>query len=116
MSMVLTAALVRPRRVVKVGEDLCFDDWCIGVADVRSSGVSYDVNIRVSSRARGRVQRANGASVYMTDGQGRRFDPLLDARDLGIVLTHGEGVTPDWFVIGEGPPPFYKPAIVRLGT
>jgi hypothetical protein len=116
-----------PRRVAKVGDDLCFDDWCVAVADVKRTVVdklaSYDVTIRLSSRARGRVQRANGAAVYMTDSLGRRYDPLpdasavplttylkpgetvmakrlfqlpADALDPGIVFPHGEGVTPGW--------------------
>jgi hypothetical protein len=103
--------------------------------------VSYDVTIRLSSRARGRIQRANGAAVYMTDSLERRYDPLPDASavplttylkpgesvmakrlfqlpanavDPGIVFPHGEGVSPGWFIIGEGPPPFHKPAMVQV--
>jgi hypothetical protein len=145
LGIVLLVALAVPRRVAKVGNDLCFDDWCVAVADVKRTKVdtvaSYDVTIRLSSRARGRVQRANGASVYMTDSLGRRYDPRpdssalplttylepgesieikrifqlpADARDPGVVLTHGEGIGPGWFIIGEGPPPFHKPAIVQV--
>jgi len=145
MGIVLLVSLVVSRRVLKVGDNLCFDDWCVGVAEVNRTTVgtlaSYDVTIRVSSRARVRVQRANGASAYMTDGLGRRYDPLpdasaiplttylkpgesvdtrrtfqlpVDAREPGVVLTHGEGIGPNWFIIGEGPPPFHKPAIVQI--
>ncbi len=71
-----------PRRVANVGDDLCFDDWCVAVADVKRTIVdklaSYDVTIRLSTHAGGRVQRANGAAVYMTDASGRLDRPAND--------------------------------------
>ena len=86
--VLLGVASVSPQRIVNVGEDLCSDDWCLGVDGVSythelgtgetaatAKGVFYVVKIRISNRGLGRPQRENGVFVYLRDGQGRRYDP-----------------------------------------
>jgi hypothetical protein len=142
MSVVFVVALATPQRVYAVGEDRCFDDWCIAVEAAdrapAPAGVLYTVTLRLSSHA-GRVsQREKGVRVYLTDGQGRRFNPTpdpaatpldvllepgqavrtkrvflvpADAHDVGLTLSH-EG--PGWFIIGDDGNPLHKHAVVRL--
>ena len=87
LGMVIVVSLVTPQRVVAIGENRCFDDWCLAVegvahtpelgpaeATVRATGVFYVVTLRLSNGARGRPQRANSAAVHLWDGQGRRYD------------------------------------------
>jgi len=50
LTVVMVVSIVRPRRVYKVGETQCFDDWCITVTDARR-GQPYEVSLRLSSRA-----------------------------------------------------------------
>jgi hypothetical protein len=134
MAIVFVVALATPQRIVRLGEVRCFDDWCVAIqhADHAATpeGVAYSVTLQLSSRARGVTQRANGAYIYLTDAQGRQFDPapdpsvipmdvLLkpadaveirrsftlpnDARDVGAVVVHeGSYCFPGCFIIGDG--------------
>jgi hypothetical protein len=81
-----------------------------------------------------------GTVAYLTDAEGRRYDPLVDtemvpfdtrlqpgtsvvtrrrfdvprdARDVGFVYTHEGGFPIGWLIIGEGGW-FSRPPIVRL--
>lgn len=146
MTIVFVVALAKPKRVVRLGEDRCFDDWCVAVehADRKPvpEGVAYTVSLRISSRARRVTQRALGAYVYLTDAQGRRFDPAPDpsaipmdvllqpgeavdtrrsftlpagARDVGAVVVHeGSYCFPGCFIIGDEANPLHKRTIVPL--
>jgi hypothetical protein len=108
-----------------------------------SSGISYSVTLQLSSRARRVSQRENGVIVYLTDVRGRRFDPApranetplntllqpgesveavrifdlpADARDVGLVVDHNDGLIgcfPGCFVITENHW-FHKLPVVRL--
>jgi hypothetical protein len=82
VALVITS-LVSPQQVVKVGEERCFDEWCItvtgasrepSVGGVRANGIFYVVSVRVSSHSRGRPQREKDVYTYLTDGRGRRFE------------------------------------------
>jgi hypothetical protein len=95
--VVVIVSLASPQRVVATGDNLCFDDWCVAVHDVqftheigpaRASGIYYEVNIRISNRARGRAQRENGAIVYLLDSEGRRYDPS-DSAQRAYEALHG---------------------------
>jgi len=143
-AIVFLVALVTPQKVVHVGVPQCFDDWCITVVDATrmpgSSSASWTVTLRLSSRARRVAQRENGAAVYLTDADHRRFDPVpgdatvpldtrlqpgesvdatrrfelpLDARDVGLVFTHEGGFPIGSLIIGENHV-FHGAAIVRL--
>jgi hypothetical protein len=142
MAVVFAVALATPRRVYAVGEDRCFDDWCIAVeaADRAPApeGILYTVALRLSSHA-GRVsQREKGVRVYLTDDRGRRFDPIPDpaATPFDVLLAPGQAVRakraflvppdahdvglalshegPGWLIIGDDGNPLHKHAVVRL--
>lgn len=142
LGAVLLVSPLVPRQELILGEPLCFDDWCITVDDTQrtaASDLTYRVQLRLSSRARGRAQRENNLVVYLTDARGRRFDPLPDStvppfntllqpqesvvtprsfrvpgdvRMPALVITHEGGFPMGWLILGEGP--FHKAPIVRL--
>jgi hypothetical protein len=144
MAVVVVVSLVSPRRYLKADATQCFDDWCIGVAEFRwvpeGGGVAYRVDLRLSSRARRVSQRENNVVVYLTDQQGRRYDPVAstsatpfnvllqpresvvasrsflvpaEAQDVGLVVAHEGGFPIGWFIIGYDTW-FRKPAVVLL--
>jgi hypothetical protein len=144
MAMVVAVSVVLPRRVLQVGDPLCFDDWCVAVSGVKRTpeggGVAYQVNLRLSSRARRVSQREKDLAVYLTDDHGRRYDPqavssdvpfsiLLqpqesvdlsrsflvpaEARGVGVVITHEGGFPIGWLIIGYDTW-FRKPPVVRV--
>jgi hypothetical protein len=91
-------SLVSPQRVMGLHQDRCFDDWCLSVervahlraiGAVAARGKFYLVTVQVSSRAKGIVQRALDAQVYLLDARGQRYDPApapqraLDAAGAG---------------------------------
>jgi hypothetical protein len=82
LGVVILVSLAAPRRVLRVGEPLRFDDWCITVEGAERtaspSEVSYVVRLRLASLARGVTQRENGLAIYLTDDQGSRYDPVAD--------------------------------------
>lgn len=144
LAIVILVSLVSPRRVLNVGDDRCWDDWCMAVSDVRKTsadtGSRYIVTIRISSRARRAPQRGRGTHVYLMDDQGRRYDPIPDpaAIPFDILLQPREVVTttrvfelpaeaqdpvlvathgggfPGWFIIGDSASLFHKRIVVRL--
>ena len=86
LAAVVVVSLVSPQRVLAIGEDWCFDDWCVAVDGVtlapelgppdnplRAEGVFYVVRLRISNQARGRPQRASSAAVHLLDGLGHRY-------------------------------------------
>jgi hypothetical protein len=79
---VIAVSLILPRRVVKVGDSQCFDDWCVSVVGYRrtpeDARVAYTLDLRLSSRARRVSQRENSLAVYLIGNHGRRYDPLPD--------------------------------------
>jgi len=140
-------AFLKPQRVMNIGDPWCFDDWCLTVEKVdRTAGrsqVSYNVALRISSRARRVTQRANGAWVYLIDDQGRRHSPdpapsavpldaLLhplesattlrvfhvppDAHEFGLITGHGGPYCGpmDLLIIGSGGCLFRKPTMIRI--
>jgi hypothetical protein len=84
---VAVVSLLSPQRVLAIGEDWCFDDWCVAVDSVtfaselgpsdhpvQANGVFYVVRLRLSNHARGRPQRASSAAVHLLDGLGHRYE------------------------------------------
>ena len=143
-AIVIAVSLVTPRREFRVGDTQCFDDWCIAVVEAHRAesppATSYDVTLRLSNRARRMPMGEKGTVVYLTDAQGRRYDPVpneamvpfdtqlqpgtsvitrrrfdvaRDARDVGLVYTHEGGFPIGWLIVGEGGW-FSQPPIVRL--
>lgn len=87
LGAVVVVSLLSRQRVLAIGEDWCFDDWCVAVDGVtlapelgstdhpvRAHGVFYVVRLRLSNHARGRPQRASSAAVHLLDGLGHRHD------------------------------------------
>jgi len=93
-AVVLVSPFV-PQRVLKIGETLCFDDWCISVDGVESNAsseeVSYLVNLRLSSRARRVTQRENNLALYVADSLGHRYNPLPKPSDTPLNVRLGPG-------------------------
>lgn len=141
VAAVLTVGAASQRKVYRVGEMQCFDDWCITVTGAaRTAPRTVEIALRLSSRAKQRPMGERGTVAYLADGQGRRYDPIpgpvdvpfdtklqpgesvaatrrfdvpADARDLGFVYAHvGASFSP---VIGENEL-FHGPPVVRLGS
>jgi hypothetical protein len=141
--VVIVVSIASPQRVLQVGEPRCFDDWCLCVETVQSvpaeDTVRYTVGLRVFSRARHVSQRARDSAVYLTDDQGRRYDPLpdpraiplrvllqpqqsvrtvrvfelpADARGVGLAVDHSG--FPGDIIIGDDSSLFHRRTIIRL--
>jgi hypothetical protein len=97
-AVVIAVSIVSPRRVYHVGDNQCFDDWCIAVVDAQRAetlqATRYEVRLRLSNRARRAPMGEKGTVVYLRDRQGRRYDPLPDpaAIALATVLQPGESI------------------------
>lgn len=95
----IAVSFFRPQRIMRPGDPWCFDDWCLTVESVSSTPGptenSYQVVLRVFSRARAVSQRAKGAWVYLIDEHGHRYYPQPDpsAVPLDIMLQPGESIT-----------------------
>jgi hypothetical protein len=143
---VVLASALSPQRFSVVGADQCSDDWCIAVQAVRrdttSGGISYEVALRLASKARRVAQRERFVVVYLRDERGRRyapvteagavpFDTLLqpgetaaairrflvpaDARVAGLVVARaGGGWFPGCCIIGDQGSLFHRRTIVKL--
>jgi hypothetical protein len=87
LGAVVVVALTSPQRILAIGEDRCFDDWCVAVEDVtvvrelgpgdrvvRADGLFYVVTLRLSNHGRGRAQRASSAAVHLIDERGRMYE------------------------------------------
>jgi hypothetical protein len=144
MLVVVAVSLILPQRAVELGEPQCFDDWCVAVDGYKrlpeGDHAEYRVDLRLSSRARRVSQRENNLAVYLTDQQGRRYDPVADesqvpfntllgpqesvvasrsfvvpgdAGEVGAVVAHEGGFPIGWFIIGYDTW-FRKPPLVKL--
>jgi hypothetical protein len=142
--IVIAVSIFSPQRVYRPGDTQCFDDWCIAVVGAQWTGAppseQCQVTLRLSNRARRVPMGEKGTVVYLTDAQGRRYDPLPDPAavgfntilqpgesisvtrrfnvprvtpNLGLIYTHQGGFPIGWFIIAEGGW-FQKPPVVRL--
>ena len=139
LAALLAVGAASQRKVYRVGDMQCFDDWCITVTGAaRTTPRTVEVTLRLSSRAKQRPMGEKGTVAYLVDAEGRRYDPIPgsgtvpfdtklqpgeaviatrlfdvspDARDLGFVYAHvGASFSP---VIGENEL-FHGPPVVRL--
>jgi hypothetical protein len=82
-ALAVAVDLLRPQRIIAVGEPWCFDDWCLRVEGFShaadGAGLRYTTQLRIFSTARGISQRAVGAWIYLIDKDGRRFAPIADS-------------------------------------
>jgi hypothetical protein len=99
LGIVVVVSLTSPQRIMVLGEDRCFDDWCIAVDDTARSDAPteavYSVTLQMSSRARRVSQRENGLAVYILDEKGRRFEAIADpvAAPFNSLLLPGQSIT-----------------------
>jgi hypothetical protein len=144
LAVLILVSLVSPRRVLNLGEEQCWDDWCIAVTNTRreraQDAQSYAVTLRVSSRARRRAQRERGVRVYLMDNRGRCYDAVPDAAEVPfdillepqeavdlrrvfhlaadaedpVLVVAHEGWFPGLFIIGDSGSLFHKRTAVRL--
>jgi hypothetical protein len=143
-TIVLLVAFFSVPPVHHVGEPQCFDDWCITVADARRTTAgpkqSWNVTLRISSRAKRVDQGEKYVVVYLTDSLHRRFDPdpaaasvpldsrvgpgqsidatrkfdlPADATGVALVFTHEGGFPIGALIIGENEL-FHNATVIRL--
>lgn len=97
-TIVLLVALFSVPPVHRVGEPICFDDWCLTVADAKQTPAgaaqSWHVSLRISSRAKRIEQRENYAAVFLTDARGGTYrpDPATATVPLDSRVGPGESV------------------------
>jgi len=95
----IAVSFLKPQRVIPVGEPWCLDDWCLTAEKVSrtpaAARISYQVGLRISSRAGRVAQRASGAWIYLIDDRGHLYSPDPDpsAVPLDVLLQPGESVT-----------------------
>jgi hypothetical protein len=98
IAIVAVVGVLSPRRVLRVGDPWCFDDWCLSVERVERTPAPprtvYTVSLRISSEARRVSQRAKGAWIYIIDQRGNRYAPAPDPSEtpLDVLLQPGESV------------------------
>jgi hypothetical protein len=99
IGVVGAVSLASPQRILLLGENRCFDDWCISVDNIARSdssmGTIYTLTLRMSSRARRISQRENGVAVYIMDAKDRRFEAITDPAEMPFnsLLQPGQSVT-----------------------
>jgi hypothetical protein len=79
-------AVMSPQRIQPIGTDRCFDEMCFAVTrfrrvprvegahTVKARGIFYIVEVRVSSRSRGKVQHETGRKAVLIDESGHIYD------------------------------------------
>ena len=81
--VLIGVSLAEPRKEIPIGEQRCFDDWCITVdtatpqktlGTTSANGTFEVVTLTVSSRAQRSPQRETDVDIYLLDDQNRRID------------------------------------------
>ncbi|MFO0861046.1 MAG: hypothetical protein U0570_10845 [Phycisphaerales bacterium] len=89
LAIVAAAGIASPQRVIAMGEEQRWDDWCVTVDSVhrqKLAGVNvYDVALTLHNRAHRAAQSApRGSTAYVLDQKGRRFDAEPFAADAAL--------------------------------
>ena len=77
----VSVSLLKPTRIVALGQNWCFDDWCIAVERItpRPSAergrIAYTTDVRLFNAAR-LPEAARGFWVYLRDEHDRRYEPV----------------------------------------
>lgn len=83
LALLVVISRTQAQRIVAMGSEQCFDDWCITVDSVaradairaeRATGTWLLVTVRVSSHMRGRRQSEPDAYGYLLDASGTRIE------------------------------------------
>ncbi len=143
-AIVIVVSLTSSPRVLRVGDCQWSDDMCFSIEGYqllpRKTGTEYRVEMKIANQGRGRSQRENNLVMYLTDEQGRRFNPLTDGSEIpfnillepqesavasrsyvlpendsgvGAVITHEGGFPIRWLIIGYDAW-FRQPPVVPL--
>ena len=79
---VIVVSRLAPQKIINIGDSYCMDIWCIGVEKVntmpRGGDIVYKIDVRIFSDANTVKTSAKGASVYLLDERGRRFQLVND--------------------------------------
>ena len=88
LGVVIGVSLASPPRSLQLGEERCFDDWCMGIDAIAKSPANgpdgatqsnlYTVTLHIANRARRVAQSENGIKLALLDAQGQRFEALAD--------------------------------------
>jgi len=145
--VIVIVSLATPQHVGRLNDPRCSDDWCIAATGIQrrsaSAGDTYEVAIRLWSRAGRVAQREQGVVAYLRDADGRRyesapqpgdvpFDVRLEpgqmlmtsrtftvpagARDLGLVISHEGMPFPGCCIIADENSLFHTKTIVPLAS
>jgi hypothetical protein len=127
MAMVIVVSAFTPKEYRQIGEQKCFDDFCLTVDNVvRDAPDTYIVQLTLSNRARGTAQFERGTNLYLFDSTGRQYAPIEavtpfeqpmqpgeslhgsrkytvspEATHLQVAYLHDRGFPIGWFIIGE---------------
>jgi hypothetical protein len=96
LAALLAVGAASQRKVYRVGDRQCFDDWCITVTGAaRTAPRTVEVALQLSSRAKQRPMGEKGTVAYLVDAQGRRYDPIPGSVTVSFEtkLQPGESVT-----------------------
>jgi len=94
---VVVVSVFSHRKEYRVGDQQCFDEWCIMVVNSKRTAVGskmiYDLQLLLTSHSQGRPQGEKGTVVYLTDSHGRRYEPVASSVPFDTKLQPGQSVT-----------------------
>jgi len=81
MATLLGVSLLQPQKVIRIGQDQCFDDMCFAVTRVQElpEYLSHDgsrlvrVSVRISNHGKEKPQSERLIRAYLIDSQGRHW-------------------------------------------
>jgi hypothetical protein len=81
MGTLLSVSLMRPQKVVAIGQDQCFDEMCFAVTEVQElpGYLIHDgsrlvrISVRISNHGKEKRQSERLIQAYLVDKQGRRW-------------------------------------------
>lgn len=113
MATLLGVSLLQPQKVIRIGQDQCFDDMCFAVTGVQElpEYLSHDgsrlvrVSVRISNQGKEKPQSERLIRAYLVDSQGRRWveSNAVSGVRLTARVAAGDSVTSQpVFKVGEG--------------
>jgi hypothetical protein len=92
--ILMAVSFVSHRKEYRIGDQQCFDEWCITVVSSKrtpsDSKLIYDVQLLLTSHSKGRPQGEKGTVVYLVDSKGRRYDPIASSVAFDTKLRPGQ--------------------------
>lgn len=103
MATLLGVSLLQPQKVIRIGQEQCFDDMCFAVTGVQElpEYLSHDgsrlvrVSVRISNQGKEKPQSERLIRAYLVDSQGRRWveSTALSGVRLTARVAAGDSVT-----------------------